>query len=390
MTGTDRYFRQRLFEYLAWGADVGIPLDEAMRAAAGEPLFSDGAGSANDASIDSPHYRFLAFLRETIVWHVPCRLRVARAAQEVADGAPLSDALARHLAGQLPRNAVSLIRHGETTGALPQALELLRQQVAAQALCRARLGKDLWLALAYVGACLSFIGMLTVLAFPRMASMTSEMSLKGGVDAPRWGGEWQVDFSAAFTASSLVLRHLGWVIVGLLVIVLLVNLVTGSSVLRRWGVSLLARLPLSSRVVRSWWLHEVSATMQVAIAARQTLPEAAAAAQALASHPQLSLKLARFGDAIQQGQPWPAAWHALRLGDPIDDWLIASGAACDDPATALATVAGRSLDRLQRWAKLANTFMLPLITFGQALVVGWFTLAIFSILLLITTSAMVD
>jgi type II secretory pathway component PulF len=96
--------------------------------------------------------------------------------------------------------------------------------------------------------------------------------------------------------------------------------------------SALFRLPLLGGQIRNFVLLELSSSTAALVKAGHDVGEAARWNAEIFPRKWIRRKIAKFADAVEQGEYWPDAWEAMGLCTPSQNWIIRNAASRENPA----------------------------------------------------------
>lgn len=322
-------------EQLASMAGAGIALDEGLRSLAKE--------------VCGPRLRKV----------------IESVADDVRDGTPLDRALEAH-EGQLPVMYSRVIRAGMTSGQLSSTLMNLSQHLRVAAETRRIVSESLTYP---AGVLLLAFGLLSFVALVLIPGFRP-IFLDFGVQLPL-ATMAMLDFAEAFPTLLVV----GGVVLGLLTVAWMA--MRGSAAGRRMRESVVLRLPLVGRVLRSSLVARFLRAVALSVGNGIALPDSVRLAAGATGSASLSADADRVAEGIERGETVMSACQSVRLIPPLFGYvadIAGSRGGLDDALVQLA----RAYDmRTVHQQSMLRRALVPLAVLVVGVSVGFCILSMF-------------
>ena len=297
-------------------------------------------------------------------------------ANDVEDGAALSDALDKHKK-VFEELSSQIVRRGEKSGRLNEALEALadfkqRQWAHAKA-ARKSLGRPLLLLL--LGLAL-FIYMYVIL-------LPAFTGTPGGITVYWWRrrpSPWPIAITLAFVAflkSYLLTATVGGVLfVSTLLLLLKVRIVRGCR------DTLVLRLPLFRRCARALAASQLVRPLAALVSLGASFPDALKDARHAIDNQSAAKAVGEMALDLEGGEALEDSVERLGLLPPVAARLLGKTGDADDPTTFLRAVANQCDDRLDAAINARSRNLTSVL----AWLFGWFALWLILVIILINVS----
>jgi type II secretory pathway component PulF len=352
---------------LAWAVRKSIPLPDALRTLPFYKRVLTPSGRAGTAwrvmrNVLLPFNPFFWLMNIRWSWNLGLVIR------DIEKGELLSSALERNCAGYFPGFYFMGIAKAEAENRLETALPVSARQLSYPASVASERKMEItfiaW-KLVTVGYIVSF--MIAAIA-PRFSMIFSDLV------------EQELPYQGSFEQ---LVMHASVLVKGILLISLSILILAKS---RGFGEYVLMAIPVVGRERRLFLVSDVARSMTSFL--RQGEDVVAAAEWSIRSTRSnwMRKRLECFLESMRSGTRWDDAWIQIKVGTPLDDWLIKNSALRQDPASGFELMsqwAHQEVEfmtrRIERWAD-------PVFTIVIALIVGAMAYSVFSTLISIVSN----
>jgi type II secretory pathway component PulF len=299
---------------IAWADANDIPLDQALLTA------TDTGREVGAAGLMAP------------VGHLSAKKwspALEAAIIDLRQGCPLHLALRRHLHRYLPEYFLATVEKAEGDRQLADVMPHFARRLNFVTDIKARLLAVLYIVLIEMLVIVLICSFLCILIVPKFMQIFAELC--EGLTPPMqiYYGLFQklsVILSAMFRDSaSEAAFYLVVIVLGIVLVA------TQGYRLRRFLDEVIIRIPWLGRPVKSLAVLELTASMASYLAVGKGMAEAAEFSAATAKHAWMREKAGKFAAEVRQGRNWAEAWHGMRLGFPMVEWLVQNAADRDRP-----------------------------------------------------------
>ena len=283
---------------------------------------------------------------------------------EIQAGHPLSSGLER-FAGVFPEIYIAMVKAGEKTGDLGTVLERLADYLEARYEARRRLVQALAYPLLVSVVAVAIVIGLMVYVVPTVVAVFAH-----GKQALPW-------LTRGLIAVSSLIRHYGWILLALAVVVPFVwaRAMQYRNARFRLHAALL-ELPLLGNLLRSSDSAKFSATLAILLGSNVPLLEALTAARRTLRNLRISEAVGRAIERIREGAPIARSLGAEKVFPPMMIHLIASGEAGGALAAMLRRAAEQQQKELDHFTALGVAVFEPALIVAMGLLVILIVLAI--------------
>jgi type II secretory pathway component PulF len=344
-----------LADTLAWAVSAGMPLPEALRSL---PFYRNFGGLApklrkHVSAIRSSMAPFRPFFWLTNTrWAWNLRMMIL----DIEHGEPLSSALERNLGRHFPAFYLMGIARAEAQNRLETALPVLARQICYPASVTAERKAFYFLVIVKIMVVAQVLMFSVLNVAPKFAEISE--NLGGQYSGPPFSG----------SIAPIIHNLIGAFVLALVIIFMLSKTET-------LGEYLLLRLPFFSREWKRLVLADLARGMAAFIRQDEDIPGAADWNRKATRSPFVRRKLDGFIRSVNNGNNWVDAWDDMKLGSPLDQWVIRNAASREDPASGFELLAEwiqsevtMATRRLERWLDPCCTLALAVLV---ALMAWW-------------------
>lgn len=291
------------------------------------------------------------------------RERVGMLAGDLDQGAPLHQALDRHMAPYLPPYFVPALRAADASGKLTTVFPLLVRNLTGSLRTFAQLRAALTYPVVQFSVLMSVLMGVMIFIVPKFFRMFEEM-----------GVNMSTALRALILLCEVVHRFAPFliVLVGAFAAVRVLCLLSRrSGGIRRATEPVLLVLPGVGRYLRQTATAQATNAMAAFLAADVDVPDAAELSAQSMSSPWARRQLSSFAARARAGTAWPDAWEHLRLGTNLTDWAIRNAAARECPQDGFQTAGQWLIDDLNRWQRRIVRWTEPCCILANSIIVGW-------------------
>lgn len=261
--------------------------------------------------------------------------------------------------GGFPQVLVASVIASERTSTLVEALDdYLRYEEMVERLRRQAVSAAIYPAVV-VGLGVAITLFLLLFVIPRFSRMYGDRhaDLSAATDAVLW-------------LSRTLQLHMGWVLVGLGLVLALLVLAWREGWLQRAAAALVERNAELRAQLDQFRLAKLFQALALMVRGGYTVDEALAVGEALDLGPRLHAQLRQSRADIARGRAASVAFAGAGLTEPVTERLLAVGERTGAFDTVLRTIADRHAERFATFVERATRLVEPLLLLLVALVVG--------------------
>ncbi len=278
--------------------------------------------------------------------------------ERVTAGMSLADAM-----GEMGRVfspvAISLVKAGETSGALEQVLQALAQQVEAEAELIAKVRGALIYPFFVLTVGVGTVVVLVCVVVPKLAVLFAET----GQPLP-WATRLMI------TSGRGLVACLGVAFTGLLIGFFALRRGRVNLPMAQWGMNFLSHLPWFGRLVAHAEIARLASTLSLLLGHGLPLPEAMRLGAATVAQPAFKLQLQQSQRHVVEGVSLSASLRRVGLKEPYLLTMVAMGEAQGDLARAFQQAGTRYHQEVDRGIKVLSTLIEPVMILVVGLIVG--------------------